>query len=1495
MSPRQGLRRARAPLALMAAGGILAGLLQVTASAEENPAPGATSRAGSPTEPGPDSVPPGDRADVLGDDYKSSTDIAWTTTGDAQGFHLLTATEKSGYAWKTLASLAEPGFDADQWIGNVCVTGSGKRAVVVYAPRTFTNDPKLMARGGFTAVVDLVTGVVTKLKVNASLSYYNPGCGTGETAVLTQSPGEDKKQTRLIRVDAATGKADKPVVVAGQITSAVPGGGGKIAAASGRTLVEIDGKGRKKKLATAGTVPYRVSRDGDGGYVFLERVQRDSLKENETALVRRWAGGKVMRLGAGPLGDTGLARRGGQVYLTGGVKPAKSLPRTVTRLAGADKDAILSTKGAAIVQHTEWADGKSSPKYLQPDSALDARPVNVTATVRDSGEQAEFVVTPLKSRSAQWETSRTPSPLLGRGAKKATAGEGGMRTNSLATRPLAADNAGEATNSLAADDPNDVTGTRTEVVESERTCSVPRNDPRNQAMQPKPRQVEWAVDKAVTGKLNLGATRAANWKNLGMPAYAPQTLFPNPTLEGGGRVPAQVLLGITTQESNMWQAARSAVPGVTGSPLIGNFYGIDYYDGNTDNDWDVDWSGADCGYGVTQVTDHMRLAGREHGKGGTAWDYDKQRAVALDYAANIAAGLQILVGKWNQTRKAGLVVHNGDPTKLENWFFALWAYNSGFYENVNGNEPWGVGWANNPANPEWDAGRMPFMEDRLGNEDASAAARPQNWPYPEKVLGFAAHPPSFIESPGTMVAAFRAAWWNGTGEDATVQGSAKYNRAKVKPPEDLFCGPYNWCEPSKIGDGAQNEPGAGPCTRDDFKCWYHQSVSWKTDCSYSCGNELFRFTSPDYDAEQADGTAYPPKCSRSGLPSGAMIIDDLPGGTPSVRPGCANSDWTNQGSFSLDFGDGEAGLAHDGQTISAVWPAKVDLHQLGAGFGGHFYFGHDRSQGAKGERLKITGTWTLGQAVNGPAKIWVHLPDHGAQVKYAVYKIHTAKGVKTRVINQNGSSNRWVALGAFMFNDKPKVTLSTITQDGTGDKDLAYDAVAVQPISGRYVERTLTAAAIFDANQNLNGNLPEEFYTPLRSMKTLYDWGMGLAYQGPRWDNPGADTVGITGAARCPTVVPVGECSGQRTYDAAEKWYKDIKAGGWTPRADGTAPSMSIPVWMAMSNQRPDASQPASVALKGDNSYKIKSDVEVSFIVDDSTGKIVSGSESGDYQVRIGNAHLPHFVTDIIQAIESDYGITKPDIDYFTQDALEYGKDITAHPYTDGDTPGQVFFPHFRGARLNSDNTCVDFRAVGGGVHGYRPMIAHKYINDNVKAWVDKVKAHPETNIMIRNFAGDIYSMFFKNSGDNNIFGSQIGNAPPIWQDIAAAFCADGSVKPTHLVENRDATPANGIVWQSYMPDLYLYVDDRMTDNLGRPSNTRIRLGDWGNFSNVPGVNSIGGNAYGKCDATDRGSGGNPWAIDAPVPIVGDGPGARPAGVVHCDAATTGFLDNYTP
>ncbi|MFF3822190.1 hypothetical protein ACFYYD_37495 [Streptomyces bluensis] len=1354
------------------------------------------------------------------------------------------------------ASLAEPGFDADQWIGNTCVTGSGKRAVVVYAPRTFTNNPNLMARGGFAAVVDLTTGAVTKLKVNASLSYYNPGCGTGEEAVLTQSPGEDKKQTRLIRLDAATGELSAPVTVDGQITSSVPADGGKIAAAAGRALVEIDGKGTKKKLATAATVPYHVTKDSDGGYVFLERVQRDSLQQRETALVRRVADEKVSQLGSGPLGATGVTRLGGHVYLTGEVKAAKSLPKAVTRLAGTRKDATLSTKGAMVVQHTRWADGKGSPKYLHPDKATDARVVDITATVRASGERADFTVTPLKAKSPQWATSRTPSPLLGKpkstskGTSEADAGSG-MRANSVGTRPPA-----------APADADDVAGTRTEIVESERTCSVPRNDPRNQAMQPKPRQVEWAVNKAITGKLNLGASRPANWKYLGMPAYAPQTLFNNTALEGGGRVPAQVMLGITTQESNMWQASRSAVPGVTGSPLIGNYYGIDYYDGNTDNDWDVDWSDADCGYGITQVTDHMRLAGREHGKGGAAWDYQKQRAVALDYAANVAAGLQILVDKWNTTRKAGLAVHDGNPNRLENWFFALWAYNSGFYENVNGNGPWGVGWANNPANPEWDAGRTPFMEDRLGNEDASAAARPQNWPYPEKVLGFAAHPPAFLESPGNMVPAFRAAWWNGTDGDATIKGSAKYNRARVKPPEDLFCGPYNWCVPSKIGDGASNEAGQGPCTHADFKCWFNQSVQWKTDCAYECGNASFRFTSPDYDAEQADGTAYPPTCLRTGLPDSAMIIDDVPQGTPSIRPSCANAAWLNEGSFSIDFGEGEAGLAHDGQTISKVWPSKVDLHQLGAGFGGHFYFGHTRAADAKGQRLKMTASWKLNKAVNGAAKVWVHLPDHGAQTKYAEYKVDTKYGTKTRVVSQPGTSNRWVSIGAFAFDAAPVVRLSTITRDGTGDQDIAFDAVAVQPISARYVQDTVEAVAFFDENQNVDTDPNSTVFldTPFKNRQSIYDWGIKNSQA----------------VLNLPTCVdsPAPSCVKAETKAAMGTWNTWIKDSG--THATEHPNGKSIPAWMHYSNRyqdRPGGTKP-SYFDTDDSTYKIKSKAKVSYLAADD-GTVIEGSQDVDYDSRTADTHLPNFVTDTFKAIQKDYGIAPPNLNYSAKDLNEHdGRTTTTNTNTSGIIPGRAYAPVGKKPEITDTKgyaasgaagKCVAAAYTSGGSIGYRPMLGVSGVDAEVDAWRDKANVSgtvvPQA---VRDLMGEIYNAFFK----SGLTGSAYTKAPPIWQELNFVSCSDGKIRKRHS-ENA----GSAILRSSFMPNQYLYRngESMKLDGSSVLSSEPVITGDFQSFSRVATIN---GNStpYGYCDQLS-GHGGNPWGID-----VADTPGVNRAG-----------------
>ncbi len=69
------------------------------------------------------------------------------------------------------------------------------------------------------------------------------------------------------------------------------------------------------------------------------------------------------------------------------------------------------------------------------------------------------------------------------------------------------------------------------------------------------------------------------------------------------------MLGVLAQESNLCQGARFAVPGVTANPLIGNYFGIDYYNDTPSDDWTIDWAEADCGYGIGQITDGMRKPG----------------------------------------------------------------------------------------------------------------------------------------------------------------------------------------------------------------------------------------------------------------------------------------------------------------------------------------------------------------------------------------------------------------------------------------------------------------------------------------------------------------------------------------------------------------------------------------------------------------------------------------------------------------------------------------------------------------------------------------------------------------------------------------------------------------------------------------------------------------------------------------------------------------------
>ncbi|KOU19825.1 NocE [Streptomyces sp. WM6349] len=1060
------MRRARIPVTAAITLSLAAGVSTSQAFSAPAPTP-PTNAAADPAAPSngaeapkPEAVPEKDRSATLGKDYRGSKDRAWTTSGDGTGFHVLLADEKDGYKWRTAATLAEPGFDTDTWIGNACLTQSGTHAAVAYAPRTFTNKPELMARGAFTAIVDLKSGQVTKLPVQASLGYFSPGCGTGDTAVFSQFADETapKNETRLVTVDAPTAKSDI-LTVPGQVTSAIPVGG-EIVAAQGPTLVKVSKGAEVRPIKKTSAVPFQLMADAEGGVTYIDRVQpgaknagkaagsllAPSAKGGPTAPEPTGEVGRITaddvkkadgkaagtQVATGRLEAFDLARTpSGTVFVTGTATTTGSLPGTVKNPGGLAKESSVSSEGQASVM-TRWADGKDS--RLRPKDALSARAARTSVKALDTGRTVELDALPTADPiggEKSLKDGQATSPALQNAA-------GG---SAPATKP-GAKNAPSAVSSAAAAAPANDT------VDADRYCSVPRNDPRKQAFQPTPRQVEWAVNQTVIGQLNKGASRPANWKNTGMAAYAPQSLFPLTVLDGDPNgtpdrgdewhVPSQVMLGITAQESNMWQATRYAVPGVTANSLIGNFYGVKYAsNGQQQDPWAIDWADADCGYGITQVTDGMRVHGKEKDKEQPKTTV-QQEAVALDYAANIASGVNILIEKWNSTRRDGLVINDGHPKWIENWTYALWAYNAGYHAKSTAGAnsgKWGVGWTNNPANPLWKSNRTPFLEDALGNNAYYHAANPQHWPYQEKVIGWAARPIEAMEKPGKFGAGFREAWW-----------LSPALRTQAKPPVGLFCDASNDCDKSKIGESDSNKTGQGACllpgdpdTKNPLylKCWYNKPATWKNCKDAQCGTPVHRFN--DTYPEQPDEASYPPRCT-IGLPEGTLIVDDMPNGAYPAggARNCANAE--SAGSFQFTFNGAGGG-----------YPAKIDTHQVGAGFRNHFWFTHTRSKGTPdGARLFTTGTWTLNKPNRGWMRVWVHIPDHGAHTRQASYQIKGSDSSSpVRVQPQRVLENKWADLGVFNFTSTPQVVLDSHSIDGNGSEDIAWDAVGFQPLGAK--------------------------------------------------------------------------------------------------------------------------------------------------------------------------------------------------------------------------------------------------------------------------------------------------------------------------------------------------------------------------------------------------------------------------------------------------------------
>lgn len=924
-----------------------------------------------------------DQVDKLPADWKRSSDVLWTVRGTPDGLGIYASGAASGYTWRTVAMISTPGVDTDLWTGNACLTSSGRRAVVAYAPRTAANNESQALRGARIAIVDMQSGAVTKLPVRGTLAYFSPGCGAREDAVVTQlkfaEENDGPSETRLIRIDAASAEVvSRPIILASQFTSAIPARGG-ILAVHGNDLMRINAGSAPRRIGKLPGPASHLTVDSNGRVAFLTGTkERNRVLRIDPAHPAR----QPEVLGSQQSGWLGLRRGTNGHLFTISERGGKFVNNSgVTHLIG-DPRSEVSTEGEAIILPRMWAPRRAPAKGEQ------ASTVRLDVTMTDSGENLVFELPQTIRPAKHFASGRRPGPDV---TPRSAAGSGAVPT-----------------------------------------CSVPRNDPKSLVYQPTPRQVEWAVDQAVTG--NLTTPRPSNWNQSGLQSWAPQNMFPLPALRGGGHIPPQVLLGVLAQESNLWQASNHVLPGEFGNPLVGDYYGNESIEADTGEQWVVDYDEADCGYGIGQITDGMR-AGQ--------LPVAQQRAIALDYATNIAKAAAMLAEKWNWLYDHGIIHSSGSSSDIENWFFATWAYNSGYYvkgeSRTDGSNPndWGVGWFNNPANPIYPIDRAMFHATEFD------ATHPADWPYPEKVIGWAAYPITKADGAG-----YRQAWW--TSEEA---------RDNAQPDPFAFCHAANACTPNV----------ADPCPSLDSSCWWHEPVTYH-DCESAdiCGHETMRFNNSYTEPQEGDPYepkyAYPPNCDLDALPPGTLIVDDVPDTFVSPRRNCSRS-WTSSGSFSLTR-----------STLSA----DIDLHQVGGGFGGHFWFAHTRK--STSPELAVTGTWRFGQSLNRWGRVLVHLPDHGAHTQQAAYIISLGDGrSKRRYLPQRRGKNAWVSLGVMRFAGTPKVTLTSTTFDGTGDDDIAFDAIALQPLEAKPEQFVVSMGDSYSSGEgasSLDGRdyLPETNY-----------------------------------------------------------------------------------------------------------------------------------------------------------------------------------------------------------------------------------------------------------------------------------------------------------------------------------------------------------------------------------------------------------------------------------
>jgi len=924
--------------------------------------------------------------------------------GDADGYHVRLTSAADGYVWRDIAVLRPAKLDPGSWYGYQCLSSDGKFVAVAVLPGDAINTNAARDHGAFAYSVNVGTGTVKALATGVGLKYHSPQCGLDDTAVFTSNPGANEAATVAGRYDLSTGEQSAQSVVTGQVTSVVPVRD-RMVGALGTSLVALPAAGslksptRPDELVKAGGAPFDLRPSSDGGIDFITESAQGG------AAIRHEVSGRVADIGAAKAGATKLfLGAGGHTIVTGTSVPNLVVADGTKLPLGAD-NVTLDGSGTFGPAPSSPPSKASAAQLTQPQlaTAAGAPLVEVSATKQ--------VFSSTVGDGAAKASKQTGSTVPGAGTSGGTKGvqpapKEAKRSAFVGVGPLTPAISAAVARQIAPATSSGATAP---------TCSVARLQPNLQAMQPSNAQVDWATQMAEQGLLTGSAyTRPANYANMGLVAYAPSDDFSpipldHPSSGTWSTVPRSVMVAIESQESNFNQASWHALPGLSADPLIADYYGAgDAID-------TIDYPNADCGYGVAQVTTGMHADD-------TSISQHGQMKVAVDYEENIAAGLNILQETWNQLYEAGVTANGGDPRYLENWYFAAWAYNTGIqptaaFGNTSGCTPgptctgpdgtWGLGWSNNPRNPDYDPNRAPYLKNTYGD-----AAHPSSWPYQERILGWMGSP--IIRYGYT---AYDTPDYHGGNTWLQIPGF------------NSMCTSDNHCDPANAAGGY--------CTLGDSECWWHQPVTWVPTCSTTCATSAYENGAGSTQPSYTD--PYPPTCNQdtSKVPSGSIIVDDLSNPAQNLQ-GCSGMNWSNGGTFTYTPGSNGSGDP----------VGDIDTHQLGSGFGGHILFTH--TEPASASSLINTGTWKPNLPSLQYYKVKIHIPQSGATATDVVYTINpggSASPWKIRV-NQDWESEQWVTIGTFAMQNGANVTLTNASNMPAESYDVAYDAIAFVPQGG---------------------------------------------------------------------------------------------------------------------------------------------------------------------------------------------------------------------------------------------------------------------------------------------------------------------------------------------------------------------------------------------------------------------------------------------------------------